>query len=125
MVNVKEIRIGNLFVGYDDKIFDWKIEDFILLKNGIELDEIIKSNVNLEEEILLKCGFELIGKIHPLYRLGNFKFLMLEQSLLKKDYTVRYYLNKNESVAIGKCSHLHQLQNLYHALTGQELTISL
>lgn len=59
-MKIQELRIGNWFIGYNGKPFQWSLEHFELLtleKNRPDIDEIIKSPIPLTEEILLKCGF--------------------------------------------------------------------
>ena len=70
--------------------------------------------VPLTEEWLLKFGFE--------------KGFYYEKGFLKlsngqKRTLVRYVISDSESVSIASIIYVHQLQNLYHALTGEELTI--
>jgi len=115
------LRIGNWFIGYNGKPFQWGLEHFEILtleKNRPEIDEIIKSPIQLTEELLLKCGFD--------------KNLVL----ITDNGEVRYYRDEEIHVGgwdsctlgmvyISKCKYLHQLQNLYFALTGEELEIHL
>ena len=68
--------------------------------------------IPLTEEILLKCGFEYDGD--GIYGVDNVYY--------------DFYFSKTGVVVRGlnnKIYHLHQLQNLYFALTGEELTIKL
>jgi hypothetical protein len=71
--------------------------------------------IPLTEEILLKCGFEKFEvEGYPIFIIGKFylEFYSLESVFLISDIEV-------------KIKHLHQLQNLYFCLTGEELTIEL
>lgn len=36
---------------------------------------------------------------------------------------VRFRINENESILISEIKYVHHLQNLYHAITGEELSI--
>lgn len=77
--------------------------------------------VPLTEEILLKCGFVKDG--------DNYMKLILEE------YCNLFFDLKHKTIAIGvpheaggtefSYEALHQLQNLYFALTGEELTINI
>lgn len=39
------------------------------------------------------------------------------------DYGFAYYIDKNDNQPLISIKYVHQLQNLYFALTGKELTI--
>lgn len=78
--------------------------------------------IPLTKEILLKCGFELKGII---FRINNG---------LANQFNVNYSPSRNiyyyDSSRYGiytevEIKHLHQLQNLYFALTNEELNIQL
>jgi hypothetical protein len=99
---------------------------YLVLSNKEKIRYNIKTIQGLEltEEILLKCGF-VIG--------GSKQWLFI--NLDKKDECYLYFNPLGKGIAIdqeGKeCSfeidlnYLHQLQNLYFALTNEELTINL
>jgi hypothetical protein len=72
--------------------------------------------IPLTEEWLLKFGFEKRGIYYHFPKHDIFK---LEQYKLKNAYWLRYY---TESIDCVRINSVHQLQNLYHALTGEELT---
>ena len=76
--------------------------------------------IELTEEILLKCGFERINHIH------GYSFFTLSKSKVNKCH-IDIYENKTQYMgySVSHCKHLHQLQNLYFALTNEELTINL
>jgi len=66
--------------------------------------------VILTEDILLKCGF--IDRGSKLFDLGYFTYNLIGNTFWMGQESIR-------------CYSLHQLQNLYFALTGEELTIKL
>lgn len=72
--------------------------------------------IELTEEILLKCGFvkDEFDNWENETRLG-----------LYKPEEFDGYLSIWGDSTVGECNYLHQLQNLYFALTGQELEINL
>lgn len=90
--------------------------------------------VEISEEILLKCGFVKLN------HLGRNEFVLYIDENLSieyiQDYGVRIVVsNENDDLNVNlssfvcyydktKIKHLHQLQNLYYALTGTELPIS-
>lgn len=110
-MNPKSLRIGNQV--------DWNGETAIISQL-------------LESEVVFKCGeMDLYESIKPvllieemLMNYGFNEFYILEIGLFKIEYSVEnkiFYLND-----IGlKLKYLHQLQNLYFALTGEEIKIKL
>jgi hypothetical protein len=110
-MKANELRIGNLVqhYGYPDDI--WPV-DFALLENiSLGLNQV--EGIPLTEEWLMKFGFLKIGK---------FGFFHLDSLYLtyNDDKTIFYFQYRTKASIIHA---VHQLQNLYFALTGQELTI--
>lgn len=71
--------------------------------------------IPLTEEWLLKFGFELDNRpsnINGRYYIHNEIFIEMERNFVMVDKYI-----------ISRCEYVHQLQNLYRSLTGQELTI--
>lgn len=68
--------------------------------------------ITLTADLLLKCGFKWNDEL--------FELDCHEYRMYYKDYYILY--NTIGTIKI-KCDTLHQLQNLYFALTGKELTI--
>lgn len=68
--------------------------------------------ISLTSEILKKCGF--VDR-----KLGNFYFLE------NGNLTIEGYEHDYNGLFIGNIESMHQLQNLYFALTGTELEINL
>ncbi len=113
MINVNELRIGN-FVSNGNPV---TVEHYFLQDSFADFDPI-----PITPEILEKCGFE------------NFAFEYIHESGVslenmrgndgpgQPDYFYLSFVFKNASVEI---KHLHQLQNLYFALTGEELKVNL
>lgn len=110
-MKIEELRIGNL-VNYNisNSLFQGKVT--AITKNRLVVDKVTSKFMNvygieLSDELLLKFGFDKIGfqfikdgielfPIRDLYYRGNFP--------IKSD--IKF---------------VHQLQNLYFALTGSEL----
>lgn len=125
----KQIRIGNHLLGkciddLDDRKEWWeiyKIQDAEHLKG-------IKENwdkpIELTEEILLKCGFYL-PKNSLVYRfdLNNEENKTTLQ--VWKECNCFSICRLGMSAFSVELNYLHQLQNLYFALTGEELEINL
>ena len=144
-MEAKELRIGNL-VSVTREKDNQKYEKVVSLTAvGIETfsikeDDLIKVAVKdklnpipLTEEIIVKCGFEKYeGDDYPFYTRHN---LVISDSYygygLFIIYTDHYGFNDpllgaNEiDVKLQDVKYVHQLQNLYFALTGEELDIEL
>ena len=117
MIDTYQIRPGNIVL-FKGKYHRWQENDF--------LDKDIRINgqyVALAPEILEKCGFER-GEAW----LEKYLILYIENNERKIgflwDTTLEYWDNTTE-LLFPNIKHLHQLQNLYFSLTGNELTITL
>lgn len=114
VLDAKELRIGNFVYCkiYDKQI---KMESFFGLCN-IESRPDLFEPIPLTEEWLLKLGFtKLYGCFGFETQRGNF---IIEEDLceITGDY--------NDIGFMAPCGYVHQLQNLYFALTGSELTVA-
>ena len=128
MIVPQDLRISLWFIGYDNKPFQWLLNDFNALFSKVEIDEIIKSPIELNPSILKKIeGFEHIQ--------GNFwgdSCFSIQLMIDSSETPVIVYIlqvmdmnqfSKHSSVEI---KYLHQLQNVYYFKTnGKELTITL
>jgi hypothetical protein len=120
MIQANELRIGNWFyvpAGGHKQISDFEIMNFAATNPSA-------AQIPLTPEILEKCGFEA-----PDYRFPNHSFYSL-QNWLEVSGEVRQsiwllYANDDEYRTGTEFQYLHQLQNLYFALTGNELTVNL
>jgi hypothetical protein len=121
-IKANDLRIGNLVNRYFEKKYDfgssmeWQpivfnLDDFKLLKCFKH------KPILLTEEWLLKFGFEYRKKI--LFDGWYSKLINYNSIRIFKDENgfFKYYSS------ITYIQHVHQLQNLYFALTGEELTI--
>lgn len=114
-----ELRIGNYVEGYNGKVFQWSLFDFATCNNDVNADEIGKP-IPLTEEWLIKFGFEkdkklehLLCKYPIVVNTGNHNIISLGQPHQETNRIFPYQMNMS----------VHQLQNLYFALTGEELKI--
>jgi hypothetical protein len=122
-MNATDLRIGNKILHCDRM----QTVSEIMKKNGdycFKTEEckslyiyywlIHCTSIALTEEMLLKCGFEV----------------KTENALSRYELNdLKYYPEINEwsyrCTVINPPKHLHQLQNLYFALTGEELEVKL
>lgn len=103
---VVDCTVLNLIAGYVPTPEDMKAIDFVPIK--------------LTEEILLKCGF-VESTIRTDFKL---KLSICDINLYCRFNTEWYF--ELEGIYFGATpKHLHQLQNLYFALTGKELEVKL
>lgn len=130
MISTKELRIGNLiFADFNGKGDKRIVEIYQINESGCILLDEIRENINegslqehwdeylfgieLSEEWLLKfglkCGDNLTVKGYFL-RVGN-AFISIDEKV--------YFMGQ----PITYIKYVHQLQNLYFALTGEELNI--
>ena len=116
-LKIEELRIGN-YVQINNNIKKVVCIDYdeITVKDS-DLDEIYSiikvEKIKLTEEWLLKFGFEYTYEIEdafPFYRLARF---MCNEQLQPTDAGFK--------IAYIDIKYVHQLQNLYFALTGMEL----
>ena len=109
MIKANELRIGNIVLnpltGEPCKITAMDISD---IENGYKTRE----GIILSPEILEKYGF--IKEIDNFYRLNN-------SSMIEILFADKGILVASQSVCLNHVKYIHQLQNLYVALTGEEL----
>jgi len=127
MIDPKELRIGN-WAGYEGEFFQVWSE---ITKYSVDLDNLTNRHIKaaaydeispipLTPWILERAGFEEWAegnwRTKPLLNLGGWS--------KEFNYYLPYY---NFSTYTGNViiKHIHQLQNLYFALSGEELEISL
>ena len=118
MLQANELRIGNLVEYYDGR--------FIQVDGNVILALVTVPNyadpIKLTPDIFIKCGFEF-DRYAPDYSLiVNRSWVLLfnnEKGFRIADFNDDYYKNG------CNVNFLHQLQNLYFALTGEELNIQL
>lgn len=106
-MEITELRMGN-HVQQSGEMFKVSLTTF----GELMCHDDIYQPILLTEDILLKCGFEKgEDSDFTYFKLNGVEFTDISPS----GYELSYY----ESTPM---LHLHQLQNLYFALTGEELT---
>jgi hypothetical protein len=122
-MKASELRIGNYFkgirVGIVKSIFTthFTVED----ENGIQLGNSIQDNfqpIPLTEEWLLKFGFEKDEEYDNTF--NRYISVFNGFTTITIDISANVLLLDNMEI---KLHFVHQLQNLYFALTGEELTL--
>ena len=122
MITANELRIGNLVLGpkgtmYNGEITSWNIGEFIKCNEYCDFIQGFRP-IELTEEWLVKFGFEwcheacgYFDKHHAVYFWES------------GEVEVHPFCTNDKDCQIF-IKHVHQLQNLYFALTGEELTLS-
>ena len=121
MINANELRIGNWVEDFGDgygkveAIFGENVgsEDVLTTANTVPQPIETFSPIPLTPDILLACGIERTGNLalNLWWRIGDVYLKNLNDGfeIIINDFS------------ISKLKNLHQLQNLYFALTGTEL----
>lgn len=135
-MKANELRIGNLVNGVLDNgnqfIFEVitlssepeKIEVYCQdPRMGLSVDDYWEP-IPLTEEWLIKFGFEKsIDHYTRIYRKEVYRNNGIELHWSVVSETYYTYLGYNTGVRCNPTIYVHSLQNLYFALTGEELTI--
>ena len=122
-MKANELRIGNTLKYYkSDDTFNVTVHDIGII-HTFEGKENCPEPIPLTEEWLVKFGFwkeqTTTGEIFGIYVKGR---IDIEEVTSKGD---EWELCVSGGVRTGaKLKYVHQLQNLYFALTGEELTIN-
>lgn len=137
-MKANELRIGNYVFHKENVLRITNIIDFCVnmefgeqsgeRNDEIDIDEI--SPIPLTPELLEKCGFK---KGNICYNNGYSIELLKTDFYLRPSYEGGFYWGFNESKQKKDCElndvksihYLHQLQNFYYALIGEELNIEL
>lgn len=138
MIQANELRIGNWVEIYDAPNI-YKIENGFCQVEAMTIhymqykDDIKLCGIPITEDILLKCGFEYRNENRGLGAILDFKNKEFDN--WKYDMSVAFqhetdnkeivYLHFLQHKTTNSIKYLHQLQNLYFALTQKELTIKL
>jgi hypothetical protein len=110
-MKASELRIGNFYnqFGNETKISWVNLKELESAPEG----QIWCKPIDLTEEWLLRFGFEDAGCLRFKKGIWDVAFM--------SDSTIYFRFDKQN---IAELKHVHQLQNLYFALTGKELTIT-
>ncbi len=129
-MEVKELRIGNYVYPPDNDHTLWEValDDFYYFYGGLKRFDSKPQPIPLTEQWLLDFGFKnehaqpfeyyskKIAVNYQIHVLTPYKSNIKEVGLKHRNGNIGYILS-------DKIYHVHQLQNLYFALTGKELTL--
>jgi hypothetical protein len=126
-MKAQDLRIGNL-VNYDTaegdvlpNVIDW--QDLKWLSEDEQGFNLVHNPIPLTEEWLLKLGFKIYKDPETFYyeikfdKIANYKFCISR----KIGFGIFYY---ETNFSITQINSVHSLQNLYFALTNEELTLT-
>lgn len=124
MIQSNELRIGNYYKWYaDGKDYYFKVDsEFFNNKDVINNSEPIP----LTEEILLKCNniTECDNLSYDVYK--TYKILINNIEIFIEIGVECNFIYVTDGASLNiNVEYLHQLQNLYYCLTGEELNIKL
>ena len=114
-MEAKELRIGNYVSSKANTVIEvsgWELYNFTVRENNSE--DILVKPIQLTEEWLIKFGLTEKNK----KGFGTFQDVSSRVII-----TFNYANNGLQLDRRVKLEYVHQLQNLYFALTGEELTI--
>lgn len=118
-IKISELRIGNLVScnGELQNVFSLQDGRTGIFINNTGIYHFKYEPIPLSSDILLTCGFTC-GEYHKR------DWYHTKLSPLVHQYDDCFELQTTDAVIISApFQYLHQLQNLYHALTGEELQI--
>lgn len=112
MIQENELRVGNYLYDDTNRYFQVRQIGVGLIEScGMHIYEIEEIQpIEINEEILLKCGFK-----------KGLKYFSYKDF----DVDLTGWFGFNNMVANANIKHLHQLQNLYYALCNEELNVQL
>jgi hypothetical protein len=105
-----ELRIGNYV--------DYPLLGITTIDSGEQIDGVYEAAANpilITEEWLLKFGFKHHQKAYP-----HENYKTIDGFCLYKENEC-FVFRETINTAMGRIQYVHQLQNLYFALTGEEL----
>lgn len=125
MIDAKELRIGN-YVDHlgDIEIIDRLGSDFVGTNKATDATEDVEG-IPLNEEWLLKFGFDKFDgpsftQYQICHKINQFEGYEKHSFLVNRKGERIDWVHKGSGAEL---KHVHQLQNLYFALTGEELKI--
>lgn len=130
MINPKELRIGNyvIYVPSENEysIIEELLEDTVGISeiSGFEKTYDDLQPIPITEEWLGLLGFERYETEKSVnYKFGLFRFTFVGQGKSKGKHYLNYKLGMAGITFNNYCetNSIHQLQNLYYALCGEEL----
>lgn len=129
-IKAGDIMIGNRFIGYDGKPFRWVLDHFHLLDIGCDVSELIKSPIPLTEDILLKAGAKRLEENKVAIMLNDPSTHLILMKIGTHWYPEieqigEFVSDGVNTVHLNFIDYVHQAQNLFISLTGNDLKIEI
>lgn len=129
MINPKELRIGNLVSHYGEikSVSGTNYLGLIRLEQILDVSENAIDPIPLTPERLERCGFaseyrEKLGSSWVIPIMASAKRVLGICNMTSRTL-VSFVSEPGNIVMLRPIYHFHDIQNLYFALTGEELTI--
>lgn len=125
-MDARELRIGNA-IWFDRREKVKWVNSRVIADIESQNNECLYSPITLTEEWLDSFGFETDGVTFKI-KVNGLRVVLFQINKSNNyndnvnEFTVTVYQHK-EAIEISRIKYVHQLQNLYFALTGKELTI--
>ena len=127
-MEAKELRIGNYIYRPDltgvglrkEKILELGEKAIVTGPIKVKCDYFELSPIPLTKEWLVKFGFEKISQ----YFYKKEKFSIELFVLDNINWAFRFRTTEKSSIMIASIQHVHQLQNIYFALTNEEIEVT-
>ena len=125
-MDAKELRIGN-WIEAVAKMGNYFMQVQLMHISAINENPHCANPIPLSHTSLLMCGFERESELSFISKQSNFISIREQGSWTngKPALDNRYVLYKNYAGAIAEVKYLHQLQNLFFAITGEELKVTI
>jgi hypothetical protein len=121
-MKANEVRIGNFVYVFNSE----NKKKMLPIKDGLEIESILRNTlkikpIRLSYKILMMCGFELINDEFVLELSSGIKIV---QTNFFGMWILKYngFLPERQIIPF-ELDFLHQLQNLYFCLNGEELEV--
>lgn len=130
-MKANELRIGNLIKRIHSNSFD-KVNGYDLLHSEKlnDVNHLVEWNdlepILLSAEWLIKAGFKRTENISPGRAPVKWEKYFTHEELWDLVFLLdenNFRIDWTSSISYGQCKYVHQLQNLYYSLTGEELTV--
>ena len=129
-MELKDLRIGNWIKSKNSLLpelpyNEWQITEEYFIEMLSKEDLSNYSYIKITEKWLIKLGFKQNNNLGS-YTVGSFKFHTQRPKAKDDKFTLvtEVYFCEKRVLIVGGMKHVHQLQNLYFALTNTELTIT-
>lgn len=116
-INSNDLRLGNYYLSTDNTIKQVDLDFFYLLWLEVPIDDLVKSPIEIDEDILSKCGF-VESQISDMWHYLPNDWWHIVKS--KGEFIFR-----GMGASVVRVKYLNELQNLMNILLGKEIEVKL